>query len=321
VKHSAPRVFMRKLRPIVAVMTVALNATVMTAAAAPPVPRTDDGEASIVWRDEFDGTTLDRSRWSYELGNGFGVVGTNNYVAGWGNNELQSYTDRPENVSVRDGRLHLRAARESFGGFNYTSGRIVTKGKFAKTYGRFEVRARLPVGKGFWPAFWLLPAAETYGGWAASGEIDVMEAVGSNPNEVLGTLHFGSRWPKNTQSSYKHTLRDGGRISDDHVYALDWQPGVVQWSVDGKPYASERKWWSSSRADGQGRGLGPASDADKNPYPAPFDKPFSLILNLAVGGNLPGNPDASTVFPQEMVVDYVRVYDRPGGPKTPAPSP
>jgi beta-glucanase (GH16 family) len=161
----------------------------------------------LVWSDEFDGTAIDQAKWGFDLGNGF--RGDNGqYIPGWGNDELEYYTRRPENAYVEDGSLHIRARKEPYQGFGYTSARLTTRRDdktplFAPTYGRFEFRAKLPKGRGLWPAIWLLPAKDEYGGWAASGEIDVMEARGQEPGKVLGTLHYGAPWPGN-----KHTGSD-----------------------------------------------------------------------------------------------------------------
>lgn len=183
---------------------------------------------------------------------------------------------------------------------------------FNRTYGRFEFRAKLPTGRGVWPALWMMPQEQKYGGWAASGEIDVMEARGQEPDKVLGTLHFGARWPANTHKSNEYVLPDGGTIADFHVYALEWLPGEIRWSVDSRQYAAQSFWWSSSRTE-RGKGLNPAKESDLNPWPAPFDRPFYLIMNVAVGGKFLGSPDKTTMFPAEMLVDYVRVYERIGG--------
>jgi beta-glucanase (GH16 family) len=158
----------------------------------------------------------------------------------------------------------------------------------------------------------MLPQDEKYGAWAASGEIDVMEARGQEPTRVLGTLHFGSRWPANAHASNHYTFPREGTIADFHVYALEWEPGEIRWYVDGRRYATQAFWWSSGKTAG-GKGLNPVNEGDLNPWPAPFDQPFYLVMNLAVGGKFLGNPDRSTVFPAEMLVDYVRVYDRVGG--------
>jgi beta-glucanase (GH16 family) len=158
----------------------------------------------------------------------------------------------------------------------------------------------------------MLPQSEKYGGWASSGEIDVMEARGQEPNKVLGTLHYGSRWPANTHSGKDHVLPTGDTIAEFHIYTLEWDPGEIRWYVDGTLYATESFWWSNT-TPGTGKGANPTSEADLNPWPAPFDQPFYLVMNVAVGGKFLGNPDKTTVFPAEMVVDYVRVYDKVGG--------
>ena len=277
----------------------------------------------LVWSDEFDGQAIDKTKWDFDTGNGFYNYDANTWIGGWGNGELQYYTRRPDNAFVKDGMLHIRALKESYQGCGYTSARLKTRKKdgsplFSKKYGRFEFRARLPTGKGVWPALWMLPQNEKYGGWAASGEIDVMEAKGQEPNKVVGTLHFGSSWPANTLAGKDHVLPRAGTIADFHVYALEWEPGEIRWYVDGRLYSTQSFWWSSSKKDG-GKGARPAREADLNPWPAPFDQPFYLVMNVAVGGGFPGNPDRTTVFPAEMLVDYVRVYDKVGGYGPPRP--
>src|SRR4051794_4973763 len=177
----------------------------------------------LVWSDEFDGPAIDRAKWDFDLGNGFYNYDANMWIGGWGNNELQYYTREPENALIKDGVLHIRAVKESRDGFGYTSARLRSRKRdgsplFAKLYGRFEFRAKLPTGKGVWPALWMLPQEEKYGGWPSSGEIDILEARGQKPTEVLGTLHFGSRWPANTEASKTYTLPNGGRIDEWHVY-------------------------------------------------------------------------------------------------------
>lgn len=277
----------------------------------------------LVWSDEFNGDAIDRTKWDFDLGNGFYNYGSQQWIQGWGNDELQYYTSEPRNVAVAQGRLRIRALKESLHGCGYTSARLRTRQRdgsalFAKQYGRFEFRAQLPTGQGIWPALWMLPQDEAYGGWAASGEIDILEARGQQPTEVLGTIHYGSIWPGNAESSQTYTLSDGGRIDQFHVYALEWEPGVMRWFVDGRQFAKQTSWWSSSRVEG-GRGVTPQREADLNPWPAPFDRPFNVVMNLAVGGRFLGNPDATTPFPAEMLVDYVRVYDRTAGYGTTTP--
>lgn len=241
----------------------------------------------LVWQDEFDGDSLDYSKWECEV-NAFGG----------GNHELQMYTDRRENVRVDDGKLILEARRDQpdIAGTirEYSSGRIRTKHRGDWRYGRFEIAAKLPKGQGIWPAIWMLPTEEKYGGWAASGEIDIMEYRGQKTNEVLGTLHFGSGWPKNEQTHEPPYQLPVGSFADDfHEFALEWEAGVMRWYVDGKLFQTVTKW----RSDG-------------GEFPAPFDQRFHLILNVAVGGGFVGAPDGTTEFPQQMLVDYVRVYER-----------
>jgi beta-glucanase (GH16 family) len=271
----------------------------------------------LIWSDEFDGKEIDRTRWDFDLGNGFYDYEGSTWISGWGNGELQYYTREPENAFVKDGMLHIRALKESVQGFGYTSARLKTRKRdgsplFTMKYGKLEFRAKLPTGKGIWPAVWMMPQDDKYGGWAASGEIDVLEVRGHEPNKVLGTLHFGSRWPSNTEASRDYLLPDKGTVADFHVYTLEWEPGEIRWSVDGKVYSTQSFWWSCSKAAG-GKGAKPAQEADLNPWPAPFDQPFYLIMNVAVGGKFPGKPDKTTVFPVEMVIDYVRVYEKVGG--------
>ena len=251
--------------------------------------------AEIVWCDEFNGAALDTNHWTFDIGNG--------PPPGWGNNELEYYTSRPENVYVSNGLLHIVAARERYQASSYTSARLKTKGFFNKAYGRFEFRAKLPQGKGFWPALWLMPQDSAYGHWAASGEIDIMENRGGDPTKVLGTIHFGGPYPANTHSegpSFKFSA--GDCATNFHVYALEWCSNSISWFVDEHLYETQTNWWSCRTA---------TNAAMRSPYPAPFDRPFYIIMNLAVGGNFGGNPDGDTVFPGEMQVDYVRVYDLP----------
>lgn len=271
----------------------------------------------LIWSDEFKDKEIDRSKWDFDLGNGFFNYDSNTWINGWGNDELQYYTRSPENVFVKEGMLHIRAVKESIHGCGYSSAKLKTRKRdgsplFNHKYGKFEIRAKLPTGKGIWPALWLLPQDEKYGGWPASGEIDLMEAKGQEPNKVLGTLHFGSSWPANTSSSNDYILPREGTIADFHVYALEWEPGAMRWYVDGQCYATQSFWWSSSKRDSK-QGVKPTKEADLNPWPAPFDHPFYFIMNLAVGGKFLGNPDKTTVFPAEMVVDYVRVSSKVGG--------
>jgi beta-glucanase (GH16 family) len=271
----------------------------------------------LVWSDEFDGKEIDKTKWAFDTGNGFYSRDGKTYIAGWGNEELEYYTRDSKNAFIQDGALYIRAIKESHEGFDYTSARLKTKKAdggplFNKTYGKFEFRAKLPTGKGVWPALWMLPQDEKYGGWASSGEIDVMEARGQEPGKVLGTLHFGSSWPANAHEGKDHLLPGKESIADFHVYTLEWEPGEIRWYVDGRHYQTQSFWWSKKKSDGDS-GANPASESDLNPWPAPFDQPFYLVMNVAVGGRFLGNPDRTTKFPVEMVVDYVRVYDKAAG--------
>jgi beta-glucanase (GH16 family) len=267
----------------------------------------------LVWSDEFTGTSLDRTKWTFDLGDGYVDPGTHVFVWGWGNSEMEYYTDSPNNVYVKDNALHIRALRERRNGSRFTSARLVTRGLFSKQYGRFEFRAKFPVGKGYWPALWLLPADNAYGYWAASGEIDVMEARGQNPNVIVGSILYGSRSPGDEFTSTDYALPDHGSISDYHVYTLEWEPGEMRWYVDDRLYSIKRNWWSCSDLSADGKGAVRPPAAQRNPWPAPFDKPFYLVMNLSVGGTFSGYPNKTVVFPQEMVVSYVRVYDKIGG--------
>ncbi|MDE2398236.1 MAG: glycoside hydrolase family 16 protein [Burkholderiales bacterium] len=278
----------------------------------------------LVWHDEFDGDSIDRSKWDFDIGNGFYDYPSQSWIGGWGNSELQYYTADPGNVFVKDGLLTIRAVKESLHGCGYTSARLKTRRRdgsplFAKTYGRFEIRARVPWGKGLWPALWMLPQDERYGGWAASGEIDIMEIVGDRPHEVLSSLHFGSAGSEaRALVTHVHPLADGSTVADWHVYAVEWEPGAIRFFVDGAETRRLDHWWSCSRTV-DGRGAAARSAADLNPWPAPFDQPFYLVMNVAVGGDFPGAPTADTRFPAELVVDYVRVFEKGGGYR-PAPA-
>lgn len=267
--------------------TVAAVAAALLCVASSPVAAQCEriARCELVWADEFDGSAIDPDKWVFQLGDGSEV----GLPSGWGNNERQYY--QRENAVVEGGLLTITAREEAVSGFSYTSARLRTLGLADWKYGRFEMRARLPIGQGLWPAFWMLPAGEAYGGWAASGEIDIMEYIGSEPEQVLGTLHFGRPWPNNAFSGHEYQLPNGTFSDGFHVFAIEWQPGEIRWYVDDTHFATQTEWFSSGGA-----------------YPAPFDRGFYLLLNLAVGGNLPGPPDASTEFPQELVVDYVRVY-------------
>jgi beta-glucanase (GH16 family) len=258
-------------------------ATGVAAAAQAQCDRLPDCE--LVWSDEFAGEALDGSKWEAMVGDGTAV----GLPPGWGNNELQSY--RPDNATVEDGNLVITARRESVDGHAFTSARLRTLGRGDWRYGRFEMRARMPAGQGMWPAFWMLPSEPAYGGWAASGEIDIVEYLGHEPDRIHGTIHFGGRWPDNLQASSDYRLAAGSFDDDFHRFAVEWEPGELRWYVDDTLYATRAEWSSTG-----------------GEFPAPFDREFHLIVNLAVGGNWPGAPDDTTRFPQRLVIDWVRVY-------------
>ena len=271
----------------------------------------------LVWNDEFEGTEIDRTKWDFDIGNGFYDYKNHAWVEGWGNEELQYYTEMHANASVKDSKLTLRARKESLHGCGYTSARLKTRTRdgrtlFSTTCGRIEFRAKVPWGKGLWPALWMLPTDDKYGGWAASGEIDLMEIVGEKPHEVLNSIHYGSTYPRRTLHTHVHPLAGGSMVSDWHVYACEWEPGEIRFYVDDVHTSTESFWWSCSRLK-DGAGVEARKAAELNPWPAPFDQPFYLLMNVAVGGNFPGAPNSDTQFPAELVVDYVRVYEKLGG--------
>jgi beta-glucanase (GH16 family) len=274
-------------------------------------------EWTLVWSDEFDREAIDKTKWDFDTGNGYYSQDAKTWINGWGNDELQYYTSEWKNAFVQDGMLHIRAIKEKHKEFGYTSARLKTRKSdggplLNKTYGKFEFRAKLPTGKGIWPALWMLPQDQKYGAWPLSGEIDVMEARGQEPKKVLGTLHFGSPWPGNKYQTKDHVLPAAGTIADFHLYTLEWEPGEIRWYVDGRHYQTQSFWWSAKKAQGA-QSATPSKERELNPWPAPFDQPFYLIMNVAVGGKFLGNPDETTKFPVEMVVDYVRVYDKTEG--------
>ncbi|MDF2155187.1 glycoside hydrolase family 16 protein [Vibrio sp. CAU 1672] len=282
-----------------------------------------------VWSDEFEGNQIDKSKWSHEEN-----------CWGGGNNEKQCYTKRQVNSFVKDGVLHIVAKEGSYTGANnpdgdmrskatlpFTSARLRTVNKGDWKYGRFEIRARMPYGQGTWPAIWMLPTDNVYGTWAASGEIDIVEAVnlktqsdkkGAQPGEVEsrihGSLHYGRQWPENVHSGAQFNLPDNLNPADGfHTYAIEWEEGEIRWYVDNIHYATQRQqgWYTQYKDNGQ---LVTAE------APAPFNERFHLLLNLAVGGSWAGNTNEKgidhSIFPQTMAVDYVRVFECSVDPKT-----
>jgi len=249
---------------------------------------------TVVWSDEFngpDGSSVDRTKWVVETGG-----------EGWGNRELEYYTDRSENATMHDGNLVIRAMEEKYTGpdgvkRNYTSARLKTFGKFSQTYGRFEARIKIPFGQGMWPAFWMLGDDIDKVGWPACGEIDIMENIGKEPAMIHGSIH-GPGYVGSTGLEASYTVSGKQRFADHfHIFAIEWDLDSVSFYVDKDLYVRRTR-------------------ADLNPgWKWVFDKPFFLILNLAVGGDWPGNPGSATVFPQTMLVDYVRAYKKAEPPK------
>ncbi len=278
-----------------------------------PVQNTDDGW-QLVWSDEFSGETIDRANWGFDED-----------CWGGGNEERQCYTSKDRNASIENGKLVITALREETTGpalppylrttdaerkaqatKPFSSARMTTRGKAAWRYGRIEIRAKFPQGQGTWPAIWMLPETNSYGGWAASGEIDILETVNlgvpcekcptGREDTILGTLHFGDFWPDNLLTSTEISFPEV--LDGFHTYGIVWSEGRFDWTVDGTVYATKTaKDWSTVSSD------------DPN---APFDRPFHLILNLAIGGGLPEGRGLGGVseegFPKQMEVDWVRVW-------------
>ena len=225
----------------------------------------------LIWADEFNHNGApDSSKWNYELGAG-----------GWGNNELEYYTSRPQNVIVKNGMLHITALKENYKGSGYTSARILTKGKFSFKYGRVEVRAKVPSGVGTWPAIWMLGSNIDSANWPAAGEIDIMEHLGRDLNNIYGTLHYPGHFGGNANGK---TLMIKNATTQFHIYGLEWSPKEIKISVDGKVYQTVQ-----------------------NSPDIPFNHNFFIILNMAMGGNF-GGPVDPKVTKATMEIDYVRVY-------------
>lgn len=242
---------------------------------------------SLKWQDEFDGSELNRKDWNVEL-----------HQRGWVNNEMQEYVDSAENIQVKDGKLILRPVTKNAKKNLYTSGRVNTQGKHDFKYGIFECRAKFPAGKGFLPAFWMMPTEESfYGQWPRCGEIDIAEVLGHDTSTVFGTIHYGN---PHHESQGKSNLGKNAFSDDFHNFACEWEPGRISWYVDGKLYHTENDWFTKS--DGQ----------KARTYPAPFNQPFYIILNLAVGGNWPGSPEKNATYIDGATfeIDYVRVYQK-----------
>lgn len=263
--------------------------TVRASLVAQSAPNLAPAGWTLTWSDEFNGPNgsgVDPSKWVVETGGN-----------GWGNQELEYYTNRPQNAYEQDGDLVIKVLQEKYKGpdgvtRDYTSARLKTLGKFEQTYGRFEARIKIPRGQGIWPAFWMLGSDIDKPGWPACGEIDIMENIGKEPSIVHATIH-GPGYSGAHGIGAPFGLTDGSKMADDfHVYAVEWEPNVLRFYVDEHLYATRT----------------PAALPKGTKWV--YDHPFFLLLNVAVGGGWPGSPDTSTIFPQEMLVDYVRVYRR-----------
>ena len=250
-----------------------------------------DAEYHLVWEDNFDyeGPKLPEEDWFYEV-----------HKAGWVNHELQAYVDSEEYAYVKNGELVIRPAKEvdEKGNITYYSGRVNTYNRHDFTYGRMEAKIKVPSGKGFLPAFWMMPTKTgIYGSWPRCGEIDIMEVVSNDPTRDYGSIHYGI-----PHGQKQGSVSNGSDYSKEyHVFAVEWEPGLIRWYVDGEPFYETSDWFSASIEGGK--------EAD---YPAPFDQQFHIILNVAVGGDWPGDPDPDMEFDDStcMYVDYVRVYQK-----------
>lgn len=235
---------------------------------------------TLIWHDEFDGPQINLDYWTHETGG-----------HGWGNGESQYYTDSADNAFLEDGNLVIQALEQNVMGKRFTSARLVTQGKVTQQYGRIEARIQIPTGQGIWPAFWMLGDDFDQVGWPRSGEIDIMENIGSEPWVIHGTVH-GPGYSGGSGVGASYRLPDRRLFADDfHVYAIEWEPEAIRWYVDDVLY----------------------NTITPNAVPGDwvYDHPFFILLNVAVGGRWPGYPDNTTQFPQRMLVDYVRIYERP----------
>jgi beta-glucanase (GH16 family) len=282
------RLFASRFIPVLLLLALALMPLSCGGGATlqPPPPPS----YTLAWSDEFsgpDGSSPDSSKWTYDTGGN-----------GWGNNELEYYTNRAQNAQLKGGNLVITAQKETYTGAdgvtrNYTSARLKTQALFSQAYGRFEARIKIPAGQGMWPAFWMLGNNIGSVGWPKCGEIDIMENIGKEPGTVHGSLHGPSTAGPTSDLTAGFSLPAGQKFADDfHTYAVEWEPATVRFYVDSNLYAT----FNSSQWPAGGTWV--------------FDHPFFIILNVAVGGNWPGSPDNTTVFPQQMLVDYIRVYTK-----------
>jgi beta-glucanase (GH16 family) len=283
--RPARRLYPALNNPVIAHFLLAMGLTAMLSLKLHAQPaETLPGDWQLTWSDEFnqpDGSLPDASKWGVEVGGN-----------GWGNNEMEYYTARTNNLRIEDGKLVIEAVHEDYQGKPYTSGRLLTQGKSSWTYGLFEARIKIPRGQGIWPAFWMLGTSITTNPWPNCGEIDIMENIGREPGTIHGTVH-GPGYSGANGIGKPVSLPANAVMADDfHIFAVDCEPGSVTWFLDGKKYFS----------------ITPASLPPNTRWV--FDKPKYLLLNLAVGGFWPGYPDQTSTYPQRMVVDYVRVYQK-----------
>jgi beta-glucanase (GH16 family) len=269
--------------------TLLATLSICQATAGDVSPHAGESRWTLAWSDEFngpDGSRPDPAKWNFETGGN-----------GWGNHELEYYTNRPENSFVQSGNLVIQALKENFTGSDhitrdYTSARLTTKGHFEQAYGRFEARLKIPRGQGIWPAFWFLGNDFGKVAWPACGEIDIMENIGKEPATTHGSMH-GPGYSGDDDFTSVYKLPGGVNFFDSfHVFAIEWEPEIVRFFVDQELYAT----FTPSRLPAGKKWV--------------FDHPFYIILNVAVGGDWPGSPDSTSTFPQTMLVDYVRVYKR-----------
>ena len=265
---------------LVIVLSACATPTLVPPPTSTPAPSpTPEGERTgwnLVWHDEFNGDQLDRTNWTFDLG-----------ANGWGNAELEQYTNSSDNVRVENGQLIIEARKDDKATYGYSSARLKTQGLHTWQYGRVEARLKLPAGQGIWPAFWMLGDGAN---WPGGGEIDIMEFIGKTPNTIYTTVHGpGYAGAKGITSHVD--LPEGSLLNDFHVYAVEWEAQEIRWYIDGTQIFKVT--------------------IDAVPGKWVFDHPFFIILNVAVGGGWPGFPDETTMFPQQMVVDYIRVYQKP----------
>lgn len=300
-------------RLITWVLTVALSFSLLAAAQENTGNDAEDEggvmDWKLVWSQEFEDGEIDPAVWNFDIGNGHAQG-----IPGWGNAELQFYTDR--NAFVEDGRLVIEAreeaARDEYGTYRFTSARLTTQNKFTMKYGKIEIRAKLPEGQGIWPALWMLGSNIGEAGWPVCGEIDIMEFLGHDTRTVYGHVH-GPGYSGGASIGTGYTLpEDAPSFSQEfHVFSIEWDEDEIRWHVDGERYFAfskdtldrkNREWFEQQGIEG--------AHQQTQIYRWVFDQEFFLLVNVAVGGHWPGYPDENTQFPQRMYIDHIRVYER-----------